>query len=173
MAPIEKSVSCDCMEGMPERVDAHPPYDIRCCVLNTQRVLSVLVGVRTFPKITEYQFRLLTPFFTAFHYWKLSTDPRPYGTGKPSAPLSAHFVSLPWLIRLKSTEMQNDTLKQSIRTYTCKMTKRQKSHCSLTVHDKGTSFCGKIFNMFQEKGQIILFFMLLTFLLNHIKLKPK
>lgn len=34
----------------------------------------VLVGVRTFPKITS--------FFTHFNYWKLSTDPLPCGTGK-------------------------------------------------------------------------------------------
>lgn len=46
VTPIQKSVSSDCMEGMPDIDNTCPPYSVsfRCWVANTQKACPIIVG---------------------------------------------------------------------------------------------------------------------------------
>lgn len=95
----------------------------------------------------------------------------------PSTLHSAHFVSVSWLIWFDSTEMQNDTLKQS---FTRKMTKRhKKSLFPYSTWQRHLVLWQKIVHVPRTRTDNTVFLsfrmflnLLLNFLLSHVRLRP-
>lgn len=97
--PIYKSVSSDCMEGMPDINNTIPPYCVsfRSCVPNTKSVCQLLLvsANQTFPKVSQFQLKFYNRYLLTISNFVCCRLILDFMAQETISGLCWQFVSLP------------------------------------------------------------------------------